>query len=199
MINVTVYFGNKNRFTIELPETLQLGKLIGILPIVINKTIHDVLYIIICGHIVGIEPYNFNRMLGDCDLIGDKCSAHIILKVSNVEYPGLELSTSYRNIMWYNRPTNSSIQQPIQTIQSFLEGIGMVDVPVVLTESQYNDLVHLIDDRVDDNSVCTICQSQIESEGAQLTCGHQFHNECIYNWLTTSSVRCPTCNHDVRE
>jgi len=30
------------------------------------------------------------------------------------------------------------------------------------------------------------------------TCQHEFHKECIDNWLLRRSVLCPVCRHDIR-
>lgn len=48
------------------------------------------------------------------------------------------------------------------------------------------------------DDVCVICLDEF-SEGEevrQLTCGHEFHTECIDPWLTVKSASCPLCKHD---
>ena len=49
---------------------------------------------------------------------------------------------------------------------------------------------------------CAICQDRIV-EGDIVrhlnVCRHDFHRACIDNWFLNSSVRCPTCRHDIRD
>lgn len=44
---------------------------------------------------------------------------------------------------------------------------------------------------------CSICMDKME-EGDKLFCGHIFHEDCIREWLTKESVKCPVCQTDVR-
>merc|ERR1712054_631075 len=41
---------------------------------------------------------------------------------------------------------------------------------------------------------CVICYKEvsIDDECLQLPCSHQFHRECIHNWVKTK-MECPTC------
>lgn len=49
------------------------------------------------------------------------------------------------------------------------------------------------------DSPCAICQDTISSGGVVLRhCSHGYHRTCILQWFSTS-VRCPTCRHDIRE
>ena len=42
---------------------------------------------------------------------------------------------------------------------------------------------------------CAICLDTINN-GFTLSCGHQFHNSCITNWLLKNET-CPTCRKDI--
>jgi len=48
---------------------------------------------------------------------------------------------------------------------------------------------------------CAICQDRMR-QGQNIrklnTCQHEFHGECIDNWLLERSVLCPVCRHDIR-
>jgi hypothetical protein len=48
---------------------------------------------------------------------------------------------------------------------------------------------------------CSICQDSMR-QGQNIrklnTCQHEFHSECIDNWLLHRSVLCPICRHDIR-
>lgn len=69
-------------------------------------------------------------------------------------------------------------------------------VRVIATTDQINN--SLITRDVQD-SPCAICQEVISSGGVVLRhCSHGYHRACILQWFSTS-VRCPTCRHDIRE
>lgn len=69
-------------------------------------------------------------------------------------------------------------------------------VRVTATAAQINN--SLISQEVQD-SPCAICQEAISSGGVVLRqCSHGYHRSCILQWFSTS-VRCPTCRHDIRE
>jgi len=69
-------------------------------------------------------------------------------------------------------------------------------VRVTATTDQINN--SLITRDVQD-SPCAICQEAISSGGVVLRhCSHGYHRSCILQWFS-SSVRCPTCRHDIRE
>ena len=69
-------------------------------------------------------------------------------------------------------------------------------IRVTATEQQINN--SLITREVQD-SPCAICQEAISSDGIVLRhCSHGYHRSCISQWFS-SSVRCPTCRHDIRE
>lgn len=48
------------------------------------------------------------------------------------------------------------------------------------------------------NLSCAICQSAIENNQTKLvrklTCGHMFHDHCIWQWMTLTSATCPICS-----
>jgi DNA-directed RNA polymerase subunit RPC12/RpoP len=228
MITLTVYYGNHNKFNIDLPATFKLGLLVTVLPVLINKAIRDILYIIIGDSLVGSETSPFSKSLGECNIIDNKCTAHMILKDSDEKYPDNCLYLSSRNQVWVSKDSvpapitiNSSLSmnQPIiegdeattgfsNGLRNFFEAIGgfnnvdfttLQDVAVVIPEDEYDDYVVTPLDSIPDY-VCSICQTQITNinDGAQLECGHCFHKNCIKEWLTTRSVKCPSCNYDVR-
>lgn len=212
MITVTVCYGNHNSYKIDLPPTIQLGKLQGVFPGLINQSINNILYIIIAGGIVGSRTHPFTMKLGECDIINNNCVAHMVFKSPDIVYPDRELYISHRNMSWINNNTvdtvgfqESPITPGVQTLLEALGNIGMSmdfnvldDVTVVLTTDEYNQCITHLDTVPD--SECTICQSGIDIDsGVSLECSHAFHDHCIRDWLTTTSVKCPTCNYDVRQ
>jgi len=54
---------------------------------------------------------------------------------------------------------------------------------------------------VEAGTTCCICMEEMVTGvvARQLPCAHLFHAECIDQWLTGSSVRCPMCGFDVAE
>jgi hypothetical protein len=42
--------------------------------------------------------------------------------------------------------------------------------------------------------VCPICYEEL-NENIAIDCGHQFHHDCIYEWLKHQQ-NCPLCRHD---
>lgn len=226
MIKLTVHYGNHNKFNIDLPPSFKLGHLVTVLPVLINKSIRDILYIIIGDSLVGSDDCKFSKSLGECNIIDNKCTAHMILKNPDENYPDNCLYLSSKNQAWISKADiqtpitiNSSLSMNPTTIEetnagfsnglrNFFEAIGgfgnvdfttLQDVAVVIPEEDYDDYVLTPLNSLTDD-VCSICQTQITdiTDGAQLECGHCFHKECIKEWLTTRSVKCPTCNYDVR-
>lgn len=45
---------------------------------------------------------------------------------------------------------------------------------------------------ISDTSTCVVCVELLKSNGCKLTCGHQFHNECIKPWIM-KKMTCPIC------
>ena len=69
-------------------------------------------------------------------------------------------------------------------------------VRVIATTAQINNSLIT---RETQESPCAICQEAISSGGVVLRhCSHGYHRSCILQWFS-SSVRCPTCRHDIRE
>jgi len=211
MITVTVYYGNHNYFHIDLPPSLKVGLLVTILPVVINKHIDDVLYIILCGQIVG-KGYAFDTPLSDCNILESKCTAFMILKPppSSFGCSALDQLTAERNRSWLSRnkqSTSTSSASNTLTGSRMMDLLGAVrdlnfnileDVAVTVPEAEYAQYVTPLSH--DPADVCTICHDNIvAADGVQLACAHAFHNTCIHTWLTVRSVKCPTCNYDVRD
>jgi len=48
------------------------------------------------------------------------------------------------------------------------------------------------------NTVCAICQENVECATRIRQCGHCFHGECIAEWFTMNT-RCPVCRWDIRD
>lgn len=205
MTTITVLYGNNNSYNIDIPSTTKIGHLAGIIPVLLYKKSTDVLFMIINGHIAGQRDYDFDKAMNDCGFVNNKCNVYLILKDPDRTYSESELRYSSRNMTWLKNAA-SSINTGTFSAQQFIDAFGLgfgnldfntlEDEIVTIPEDQYHLYVTPTD--VDTDTTCTICQEDI-AEAVTLYCGHSFHDNCIRGWLTTSSVKCPTCNHDVRD
>lgn len=70
------------------------------------------------------------------------------------------------------------------------------DVKVVLSKDEFNNNIKKLSDkeRINELTTCNICLEQnIEETSVSLKCNHAFHNDCIKEWLTKQSTKCPNC------
>lgn len=207
MIKVTVHYGNHNKYSIDLPENTKLGYLSWYLTRIIDMKAEDVLYLIMGGMLVGSKAAPFTSLLGDCNMVNNECVVSMVLRDSSISYPDSDLYLLERNKRWLRRqgsnrtdaPDTGSLA-PVSNIQQLLQVFGvdmnnLVDVPVTVPESEYEQHITQL---TSVTNPCSICSNVIDEDGVALSCGHEFHDSCIREWLTTESVRCPSCNHDVR-
>jgi hypothetical protein len=121
-------------------------------------------------------------------------------QVTNVEQDGL-ISTVTENIM-------SSFRDGIMNIIDNLENDlnlnfefeDFEDVKVTLTDVQFNNNINTTINILDDDT-CNICLDILnnkEDNGipVSLKCNHRFHNNCIKEWLTKKSLKCPMCRYE---
>ncbi len=68
----------------------------------------------------------------------------------------------------------------------------------IMTYKEYKDSLKE-DIKIDDNSKCPISLQKFEDEDKiiKLKCGHIFKEECIKEWLSESSNKCPVCREEV--
>lgn len=73
------------------------------------------------------------------------------------------------------------------------------DVAVTLNEEQLSRVLITGTDR-DSPDQCSICSEAVDPSTLAIInqCNHGYHRECITEWLTQHSVRCPLCNRDTR-
>jgi hypothetical protein len=70
-------------------------------------------------------------------------------------------------------------------------------VPVVPTPAQVEAATER-NVEMPENSVCSVCQEEVETATRLRACRHSFHQHCIDQWLQVNP-RCPVCRHDVRD
>lgn len=200
MITVTVHYGNHNKYRIDLPESTKLGFLSLYLTKLINCEPENVLGIYMCGGLVGAKDMPFTQTLAECNIIGGQCVASLILRDPDLIYPDADLYLVERNTKWLKQYVQT--QQPVSAANLFqalgINTDGLLDVPVVIPEAEYERYITYLDSTPEDP--CSICSDTFTDtdQVAQLACGHTFHDQCIRELLTTSSVKCPNCNYDVR-
>jgi hypothetical protein len=204
MIEVTVHYGNHNKYQIELPSTTKVGLLSWYLTKIVDLSPNDVLYLIMGGYIIGSPALPFSKILADCNIINDRCVVSMVLRDAGIKYPDSDLYTSIRNSNWIQKngaATSASSNGAVPlNMTTFFQSMGLdpnslVDIQVSLTETEYEQHITQLSGPVEDP--CSICHNAID-EGVSLSCGHPFHDNCIREWLTSRSVRCPSCNYDVR-
>ena len=76
-------------------------------------------------------------------------------------------------------------------------------VEIHLTDEEYDRCVDRVSetDSEDLDTLCGICLEKITTNHVITTCGHDFHDACLREYLTSKCQRpvCPMCRHDVRE
>ena len=206
MISACVIFNYNSYYRLTLSDNLKLRSLYKTLPFLVYRKPTDVLYIICNGQIIGTDPTILDNTLNMFGLSEGRCTIHIIFKIPNdaYAYNQADLLASYNAANYPVRMTVSSLdnivaQDPGMSLSQrahLLMETLLEPMVIVASEQRIGEI--LVDVDVDVESTCVICN---ESGGAYArinTCGHSFHRECISDWLTTFSTRCPVCDSDVR-
>lgn len=224
---LTVVFGNRNHFKLSVPSNYSVGDIYIYLPTMIGKTYEDLLYISCDGKIIGQQYEDLNKTVkyligvinmvfkaknvkyGNSDLIAYK---NVKKYSSSLERIRGTISVVANNL-GAHAPAPAQTQLQPQYLQNLLTNGNLVDMffegninyddlidrTLTIDDADYADYVTVPESISDDN--CAICHIDLQSahyDVAELSCHHQFHSECIKQWLTERSVRCPTCQFDVR-
>ena len=74
---------------------------------------------------------------------------------------------------------------------------NLEDVKVVLTDKEFEQLPEITDNNSLCEEKCNICLEEFGKEETliQLPCKHIFHKNCIKEWLTKQSTKCPICRN----
>jgi hypothetical protein len=91
-----------------------------------------------------------------------------------------------------------------QQLQNYTD---LEDVKVTLTEEEFNKLDKVTDKELITNKQCNICLEDFkendivndDSKLIQLKCNHIYHKDCIGEWLTKQSTKCPSCRFCCRD
>jgi hypothetical protein len=93
---------------------------------------------------------------------------------------------------------NTFMEQNLQNLQD------LEDVKVTLTEDEFNKLDIVTDKELINGKQCNICLEDLTEDELnkptliQLKCNHIYHKECIKEWLTKQSTKCPSCRNCCR-
>lgn len=121
--------------------------------------------------------------------------------ISEMEVPTTELE----HIESFGSPASSEPHSELTTSHSNSHStisLKSADTTTAPLKPEYSQTS--IDERYSD-LVCTICQDSITQIDStcnidvfvrELTCGHIFHDHCIWKWLVKNKAVCPTCNCD---
>lgn len=94
-------------------------------------------------------------------------------------------------------------------IEEQLQNYGdLEDVKVILSEEEFENLNRVTDKSLIENKQCNICLEDLKDDEMikdnklnliQLKCHHIYHKDCIKEWLTKQSTKCPSCRYCCRD
>jgi hypothetical protein len=203
MISACVIFNYNSYYRLNLSDNLKLRSLYKTLPFLVCRKPADVLYIICNGQLIGTDPTILDNTMNMFGLAEGRCTIHIIFKIPDeaYTYTQADLLASYNAANYPVRmavpleglmpqdPEMSLSQRAHLLMDALLE-------PMVVVASEQRITEILVD--VESDATCVICNEAGGSYSRINTCGHLFHRECITDWLSTFSTRCPVCDSDVR-
>lgn len=75
------------------------------------------------------------------------------------------------------------------------------DIPLTTSQFQANSHLFILNSQEFSSQTCPICRGEYEDDEriSVLNCHHQYHSECIQEWLTKRHPSCPTCREGMRE
>jgi hypothetical protein len=100
-----------------------------------------------------------------------------------------------------NLTDNSVLTSLFTNFNNFMEQNldDLEDVKVTLSENEFDNLDIVEDKTLIENKQCNICLEELKEEEVNdrtlinLKCNHIYHKECIKEWLTKQSTKCPSC------
>ena len=75
---------------------------------------------------------------------------------------------------------------------------NMEDIKIVLSNEEFENIENI---KCVNENKCSICLENISKneEIKKISCNHEFHIECLKEWLCKQNIKCPVCRFDVRE
>jgi len=219
IIKACVIFNYNSYYRINLSDNLKVRSLFRTLPYIVCRKPRDVLYLICNGQIIGTDPEILDHSLNMLGLAEGRCTIHLIFKIPNEAYTYThnDLLASY-NAFNYPMPDITGVavssdeislelsQQANRLLIEAMMNPGAFDpsylepnTVVTSRERIAEVLVNITDPNIITGLTCVICSQTEDGTWVRLlTCGHKFHRECISDWLSTFSTKCPVCDADVR-
>lgn len=93
---------------------------------------------------------------------------------------------------------NQYIEENLHNFQDF------EDVKVTLSQDEFEKLNKVTDKSELENKQCNICLEDLKDDDMikegllKLNCNHIYHKDCIKEWLTKQSTKCPSCRNCCR-
>ena len=132
---------------------------------------------------------------------------------SNINFQNLNTYSNFVNINNISTDSNNSLLNTVRTLlnttfnnfQTVFNGENIFDTSDVIVTLNKDSLDNLesikYKDIQNDNkmSKCTICLEEFEDddENIVLKCNHNYHANCIKEWLSKHSYKCPICRIEV--
>ena len=124
------------------------------------------------------------------------------------ELPLTDICSKY---FWLTEPTS---YHDFGTVKAINHDHGEKEVNVIDSDSEEeNDMAPMTADEFQKSShwytfkrvefpphICAICRANFDEDNriSVLNCHHQYHSNCIREWVTTRNPTCPTCRESSR-
>lgn len=178
MVLLNCHYGNNNRFTLNISESIEYGQLYQIIARIMNIKETDIAYIIYSGKIVGSKQLPFSALL---------------YMQCPISYVYLILGNSDKMIAKY---LHYSLDD-----DSFIHNSDDIFAKKITEEVFYKNVINVTPDESNAKDIC-FCGEALNSEFyvscARLHCGHIFHENCIkHEIIEYNRGVCPLCGAGV--
>lgn len=135
---------------------------------------------------------------------------HSFMGIARVGVGKLWSRESSRGPSRCNSPTPSQVSQMPTFVTSvtmlqnsnppspaILQPATLIPMPPNVASEETSD--RKLETKECSEELCSICLGEYEADDRIriLSCGHEYHAECVDIWLTHKSTRCPLCKHDL--
>jgi hypothetical protein len=89
-------------------------------------------------------------------------------------------------------PVTATLTLSMDASGNFFDPVPVVPSPQQISAATEQNV------QMPEDSVCSICQEELQTATRLRGCQHCFHQACIDQWLQMNT-RCPVCRYDVRD